>query len=162
MFGFAPVAMAILIGVLLLISGVKVLREYERAVIFRLGGWWPPVALASFMSSRSWNRCDGWSCARSPWISRPRMSLPETISPSKSARCSTFVCSTPTKQSYKSKTTYLRPRSSRRLHCGSVCGQAELDELLSERDKINARLQTILDSQTDPWGVKVSLVELKT
>jgi regulator of protease activity HflC (stomatin/prohibitin superfamily) len=43
----------------------------------------------------------------------------------------------------------------------SVCGQAELDELLSERDKINARLQTILDSQTDPWGVKVSLVELK-
>jgi regulator of protease activity HflC (stomatin/prohibitin superfamily) len=43
----------------------------------------------------------------------------------------------------------------------SVCGQQELDDLLSERDKINARLQEILDVQTDPWGIKVSLVEIK-
>ena len=43
----------------------------------------------------------------------------------------------------------------------SVCGQGELDELLAERDKINARIQTILDAQTEPWGVKVVLVELK-
>jgi len=43
----------------------------------------------------------------------------------------------------------------------SVCGQGELDELLAERDKINARIQTILDAQTDPWGIKVVLVELK-
>jgi regulator of protease activity HflC (stomatin/prohibitin superfamily) len=43
----------------------------------------------------------------------------------------------------------------------SVCGQAELDELLSQREKINSRIQEILDAQTDPWGVKVVLVELK-
>lgn len=43
----------------------------------------------------------------------------------------------------------------------SVCGQAELDELLSERDKINAQLQEILDMHTDPWGIKVATVELK-
>ncbi len=43
----------------------------------------------------------------------------------------------------------------------SVCGQAELDELLSEREKLNVKLQEILDRQTDPWGVKVTLVELK-
>jgi regulator of protease activity HflC (stomatin/prohibitin superfamily) len=43
----------------------------------------------------------------------------------------------------------------------SVCGQAELDDLLSEREKINTHLQEILDSQTDPWGIKVSLVEVK-
>ena len=43
----------------------------------------------------------------------------------------------------------------------SVCGQAELDELLSEREKINMRLQEILDTQTDPWGIKVSTVEVK-
>jgi regulator of protease activity HflC (stomatin/prohibitin superfamily) len=43
----------------------------------------------------------------------------------------------------------------------SVCGQAELDELLSERDKINSQLQTILDHHTDPWGIKVSAVEVK-
>ena len=43
----------------------------------------------------------------------------------------------------------------------SVCGQAELDDLLAERDKINAKLQEILDTHTDPWGIKVTTVELK-
>ena len=43
----------------------------------------------------------------------------------------------------------------------SVCGQAELDELLSAREKINSQLQEILDTQTDPWGIKVATVELK-
>jgi len=43
----------------------------------------------------------------------------------------------------------------------SVCGQAELDELLSEREKINNELQEILDTHTDPWGIKVATVELK-
>ena len=43
----------------------------------------------------------------------------------------------------------------------SVCGQAELDELLSDREKINAQLQEILDKHTDPWGIKVSTVEIK-
>ena len=43
----------------------------------------------------------------------------------------------------------------------SVLGQAELDELLSERDKLNDQLQEIIDSQTDPWGIKVSMVEVK-
>jgi regulator of protease activity HflC (stomatin/prohibitin superfamily) len=43
----------------------------------------------------------------------------------------------------------------------SVCGQAELDDLLSEREKINNELQEILDTHTDPWGIKVATVELK-
>jgi len=43
----------------------------------------------------------------------------------------------------------------------SVCGQAELDELLSAREKINSQLQEILDTHTDPWGIKVANVELK-
>jgi regulator of protease activity HflC (stomatin/prohibitin superfamily) len=43
----------------------------------------------------------------------------------------------------------------------SVCGQAEMDELLSEREHLNARLQEILDQQTDPWGIKVVTVEIK-
>ncbi|MPZ21943.1 MAG: slipin family protein, partial [Luteitalea sp.] len=43
----------------------------------------------------------------------------------------------------------------------SICGQAELDELLAEREKINTRIQTILDVQTDPWGIKVVSVEIK-
>jgi regulator of protease activity HflC (stomatin/prohibitin superfamily) len=43
----------------------------------------------------------------------------------------------------------------------SVCGQVELDDLLSEREKINTELQSILDKHTDPWGIKVSTVEVK-
>ncbi len=43
----------------------------------------------------------------------------------------------------------------------SVGGQTELDELLSQRDKLNARIQEIVDAQTEPWGIKVTLVELK-
>jgi len=43
----------------------------------------------------------------------------------------------------------------------SICGEAELDDLLSEREKINAKLQEILDTHTDPWGIKVTTVELK-
>ena len=43
----------------------------------------------------------------------------------------------------------------------SVCGQSELDELLAARDKINLQIQEILDSHTEPWGVKVSMVEVK-
>jgi regulator of protease activity HflC (stomatin/prohibitin superfamily) len=43
----------------------------------------------------------------------------------------------------------------------SVCGQADLDELLSDREKINSKLQDILDTHTDPWGLKVANVELK-
>ncbi|HHI96669.1 MAG TPA: slipin family protein, partial [Thermodesulfatator atlanticus] len=43
----------------------------------------------------------------------------------------------------------------------SICGQAELDELLSEREKLNMRIQEILDADTEPWGVKVSKVEIK-
>ena len=43
----------------------------------------------------------------------------------------------------------------------SICGQAELDEILSEREKINQELQKVIDAQTDPWGVKVGVVEVK-
>jgi regulator of protease activity HflC (stomatin/prohibitin superfamily) len=43
----------------------------------------------------------------------------------------------------------------------SVCGQAELDEMLSEREAINHKIQEIIDNHTDPWGIKVSLVEVK-
>src|SRR5262249_51115385 len=44
---------------------------------------------------------------------------------------------------------------------GSVLGEADLDDLLSSREKLNSRLQDIIDSHTDPWGIKVSLVEIK-
>jgi len=55
------------------------------------------------------------------------------------------------------KATYLIAQTTLR----SVLGQSELDELLSEREKINQRLQEIIDEQTEPWGIKVSMVEVR-
>jgi regulator of protease activity HflC (stomatin/prohibitin superfamily) len=161
MFGFAPVAMAILIGVLLLISGVKVLREYERAVIFRLGrlvasrgpGIVYVIPVLEQMR-RVELRTITMDIPPQDVISRDNISI-------KVSAVLYFRVLDPNKaivqiENYLFATSQLAQTTLR-----SVCGQAELDELLSERDKINARLQTILDSQTDPWGVKVSLVELK-
>jgi regulator of protease activity HflC (stomatin/prohibitin superfamily) len=161
MFGFAPVAMAILIGVLLLISGVKVLREYERAVIFRLGrlvasrgpGIVYVIPVLEQMR-RVELRTITMDIPPQDVITRDNISI-------KVSAVLYFRVLDPNKaivqiENYLFATSQLAQTTLR-----SVCGQAELDELLSERDKINARLQTILDSQTDPWGVKVSLVELK-
>ena len=61
-----------------------------------------------------------------------------------------------TSSAYSSKT--LAP--TRVPSAGSVCGQAELDELLSKRDKLNSQVQSILDEATDPWGIKVMTVEI--
>ncbi len=51
--------------------------------------------------------------------------------------------------------------SSLKLACAAVLGEVDLDSLLSQREKINLRLQTVLDQQTGPWGVKVTMVEVK-
>lgn len=161
MFGFGPVAIAILIVMLLLISGVKVLREYERAVIFRLGrlvasrgpGIVYVIPVLEQMR-RVELRTITMDVPPQDVITRDNISI-------KVSAVLYFRVLDPNKaivqiENYLFATSQLAQTTLR-----SVCGQAELDDLLSEREKVNARLQEILDSQTDPWGVKVSLVELK-
>ena len=161
MFAIGPVAMAILIGVLLLISGVKVLREYERAVIFRLGrlvAYRGPGIIYVIPILEQMRRVDlrtiTMDVPPQDVITRDNVSI-------KVSAVLYFRVVDPNKaivqiENYLFATSQLAQTTLR-----SVCGQAELDDLLAERDKVNARLQGILDSQTDPWGVKVSLVELK-
>jgi len=161
MFGFGPVAMTILIVMLLVISGVKVLREYERAVIFRLGrlvasrgpGIVYVIPIIEQMR-RVELRTITMDIPPQDVITRDNISI-------KVSAVLYFRVLDPNKaivqiENYLFATSQLAQTTLR-----SVCGQAELDDLLAERDKVNARLQEILDSQTDPWGVKVSLVELK-
>jgi len=161
MFGFGPVAMVILIVMLLVISGVKVLREYERAVIFRLGrlvasrgpGIVYVIPIIEQMR-RVELRTITMDIPPQDVITRDNISI-------KVSAVLYFRVLDPNKaivqiENYLFATSQLAQTTLR-----SVCGQAELDDLLAERDKVNARLQEILDSQTDPWGVKVSLVELK-
>jgi regulator of protease activity HflC (stomatin/prohibitin superfamily) len=161
MFGFGSLATVVVIGMLLIISGIKVLREYERAVIFRLGRLVPsrgPGIIYVIPVVEQMRRVDlrtiTLDIPPQDVITRDNVSI-------KVSAVLYFRVLDPNKaivqiENYLFATSQLAQTTLR-----SVCGQAELDDLLSERDKLNARLQEILDSQTDPWGVKVSLVELK-
>jgi regulator of protease activity HflC (stomatin/prohibitin superfamily) len=148
--------------VLYFLSCIRILYEYQRGVIFRLGRvlpepkgpglfwvFWPVdrmvrVSLRVFVED----------VASQDVITRDNVSVKvnavvyfRVIDP---MRAILEV------EDYHYATSQLSQTTLR-----SILGQAELDELLAERDKINRRLQEIIDQQTDPWGVKVSLVEVK-
>jgi regulator of protease activity HflC (stomatin/prohibitin superfamily) len=156
-----PVGTVIIIALLIFITGIKILREYERAVIFRLGrmvasrgpGITYVIPLIEKMV-RVDLRTVTMDVPPQDVITRDNVSVKvsavlyfRVLDPARAIR---------EVEHYLFATSQLAQVTLR-----SVCGQGELDELLAERDKINARIQTILDSQTEPWGVKVVLVELK-
>lgn len=161
MFGLGPIAILVLFGIILLASGLKVLAEYERAVIFRLGrlqefrgpGLTYVVPIIESMVKIDM-RTITMDVPPQDVITRDNVSV-------KVNAVLYFRVVDPNRaivqiENYLFATSQLAQTTLR-----SVCGQAELDDLLSERDKINSRLQEILDAQTDPWGIKVSLVEIK-
>src|SRR3989442_9714417 len=156
-----PVGTFVVIAAIILISGIKILREYERAVIFRLGrmaaargpGITYVIPLVEKMT-RVELRTVTMDVPPQDVITRDNVSIKvsavlyfRVIDPN---RAITEV------QNYLFATSQLAQVTLR-----STCGQALLDELLAEREKINARIQEILDSQTEPWGIKVVLVEVK-
>ena len=145
----------------ILASAVRVLNEYERGVIFRLGriiGTKGPglillIPVIDKMQKVSL-RLVTMDVPSQDVITKDNVSVKvnavvyfRVMEPNKAVvEVENFLYAT----SQLSQTT-LR----------SVCGQAELDQLLSEREHINSQLQDILDKQTDPWGIKVSTVEVK-
>jgi regulator of protease activity HflC (stomatin/prohibitin superfamily) len=144
-----------------LASAIRVLKEYERGVIFRLGrviGVKGPglIILIPVVDKmvRVSLRLIAMDVDPQDVITRDNVSL-------KVNAVIYFRVMDPLKgvievENYMYATSQLAQTTLR-----SVCGQAELDELLSEREQINAQLQEILDTQTDPWGIKVSTVEVK-
>ncbi len=159
--GLGPLATFLLIALVLIASGVKVLPEYERGVIFRLGrlvpSRGPGVIYVIPLVERIVRialRTIAMDVPPQDVITRDNVSV-------KVSAVLYFRVIDPNKalveiENYLFATSQLAQTTLR-----SVCGQAELDDLLAEREKINAHLQEILDSQTEPWGVKVSLVEVK-
>jgi len=154
------VAAAVLIGTFLL-SAIKILNEYERAVIFRLGrligGKGPGliVLIPGIDKMRKVSlRLIVLDVPAQDVITRDNVSVKvnavvyfRVIAPDKAIiEVEDFLYAT----SQLAQTT-LR----------SICGGADLDELLAEREKLNIKFQEILDRQTDPWGIKVANVELK-
>lgn len=157
-----PVITAVIIFVLfILASAIRVLKEYERGVVFRLGrlaGSKGPgliflIPLIDRMVKVSL-RTVVMDVPPQDVITRDNVSVQvnavlyfRVINPEKSiVEVENYLFAT----SQLSQTT-LR----------SIVGQIELDDLLTERDKINIRLQEIIDLHSDPWGIKVSLVEVK-
>lgn len=157
-FGLAPV---VIIALIIVGSSVRILREYERGVIFRLGrliGQKGPglillIPVVDKMVKVSL-RTIAMDVPPQDVITRDNVSIKvnaviffRVMDPQRAVvQVEDFLYAT----SQMAQTT-LR----------SVLGQAELDELLSARDKVNQQLQRIIDDHTDPWGVKVTTVEVK-
>lgn len=150
-----------IIVVLILFSAIKVMREYERAVVFRLGRFLrvkgPGLFLLFPLIDRMLRvslRLVTLDVPTQDIITRDNVSVKvnavlyfRVIDPERAViEVEDFLYAT----SQLAQTT-LR----------SVLGESELDDLLSERDKINQHLQEILDKHTDPWGIKVTNVEIK-
>ena len=161
MFGLGPMFTFFIIAIVLILSGIKILKEYERAVVFRLGrmvGARGPGITYIIPGIEKMVRMDlrtvTMDITPQDVITRDNVSVKvnavlyfRVLEPNKAVR---------EVENYLFATSQLAQVTLR-----SVCGQGELDELLAEREKINTRIQEILDAQTDPWGIKVVLVELK-
>ncbi len=146
---------------LIIISAIKILKEYERGVIFRLGrlvGSRGPglIILIPFIERmvKISLRTVVMDVPPQDVITKDNVSVQvnavlyfRVINPEKSVV---------EVENYLFATSQLAQTTLR-----SVVGQVELDELLMERDKINSQLQTIIDDHSDPWGIKVSMVEVK-
>src|SRR5688500_2157388 len=145
----------------LIISGVKILKEYQRGVIFRLGRMVAP-------------RGPGTTYVI-PWVEKMlrvdlrtvTMDVPpqdvitrDNVSIKVSAVLY-FRVIEPNRAVTEVQNYLFASSQLAQVTLRSTCGQALLDELLAERDKINTRIQEILDSQTEGWGIKVVLVEVK-
>jgi len=151
----------IIFVVLLLSSAIRILREYERGVIFRLGrlvdtkgpGLILLIPLVDRMVKVSL-RTIVLDVPPQDVITRDNVSV--KVSAVVYFRVITAEKAIVEVENYLFATSQLSQTTLR-----SILGQSELDELLAERDKINKQLQEIIDHQTEPWGIKVSLVEVK-
>ncbi|MCK4942487.1 MAG: slipin family protein [Candidatus Aminicenantes bacterium] len=152
----------IIIILLLILNWIKVLREYERGVIFRLGRVLgkpkgPGLIIVLYPIDKMVKvslRLIVLDVPPQDVITRDNVSV--KVNAVVYCRVLNPIRAVVEVQDYLYATSQLSQTTLR-----SVLGQVELDELLSERDKLNQKLQEIIDEHTDPWGIKVSMVEIK-
>jgi len=152
---------AALLAAILLPSAVRILREYERGVVFRLGKLLPakgPGVVLLIPIVDRMVRMD----LRVVTIDVPKQevmtrdNVPVTVDAVVYFRVVEPEAAVVKVENFLKATSLIAQTTLR-----SVLGQAELDELLSHREKINVTLQGIIDRQTEPWGIKVTAVEVK-
>jgi len=156
---------ALILGLVLvfyLISSIQILAEYERGVIFRLGKLLPqPKGPGVILVLRPIDRIVRLSLRTLVHDVPPQDVITRDNVSVKVSAVVYFRVIEPRKavvevENYLYATSQLAQTTLR-----SVLGQAELDDLLSQRDRLNQQLQHILDNETEPWGIKVSAVEVK-
>src|SRR5881397_3165700 len=152
---------AIAILVAFVLSGLKILREYQRAVVFRLGrlvGARGPGIVYVIPGIEKALRID----LRTITMEIPSQDVITRDNVSVKVNAVLYFRVVDANRAVVEVQNYLYATSQiAQTTLRSVCGQAHLDELLAERDKFNARLQSIIDTHTEPWGIKVVLVEVK-
>jgi regulator of protease activity HflC (stomatin/prohibitin superfamily) len=145
----------------LFVSGVKIMKEYERAVIFRLGrlrGHRGPGLIYVIPLLERMERVD----MRTITMDVPSQDVITRDNVSVKVNAVVYFRVVDPNKAIVEVANYLYATSQlAQTTLRSVCGQAELDHLLAEREKVNQQIQTILDEQTDPWGIKVVVVEVK-
>ncbi len=160
--GFTPyLGIIIAFVAIILANAIRVLREYERAVVFRLGrligSKGPGLILLIPVIDRMVRvslRTVVMDVPEQDVITKDNVSLKvNAVVYFRVVQAEKAIVEV---ERYLDATSQLSQTTLR-----SVLGQSQLDEILAERDKINVKLQQIIDSQTDPWGIKVSTVEVK-
>ena len=153
--------LAVVLIIFFLASAIRILREYERGVIFRLGrviktkgpGLIILIPVIDKMVKVSL-RLVTMDVPAQDVITRDNVSV-------KVNAVIYFRVMDPTNATIEVENYLFATSQLAQTTLRSVCGQVELDELLAEREKINTELQAILDKHTDPWGIKVTTVEVK-
>src|SRR6202453_2624481 len=157
-----PILVVIAIVVLYLLNSVKILREYERGVIFRLGRALPvPKGPGIILVFRPFDqivrislRQDVLEVPAQDVITRDNVTL-------KVNAVVTLYVIDPNAAAIKVANYVYQTSQFAQTTLRSVLGEVELDEVLSHRDKLNLKIQTIIDQRTEPFGVKVTSVEVK-
>jgi regulator of protease activity HflC (stomatin/prohibitin superfamily) len=159
---FSTTTVIVVLVAFFLFSAIKILNEYERGVIFRLGralheakgpGWIIVIPIVDRLVKVNLQLVT-YDVPSQEVITRDNVSI--KVNAVVYFRVLDPVRAVIEVRDYYSATQLLAQTTLR-----SVCGQVELDDLLAAREKVNAQLAEILDKHTDPWGIKVTLVELK-
>ncbi|MDR3725601.1 MAG: slipin family protein [Terracidiphilus sp.] len=157
-----PTLILVVIIVLYLINSIKILREYERGVIFRLGRALPtPKGPGIILVFRPLDQMVRISLRQQVLEVPPQDVITRDNVTLKVNAVVTLYVVNPNDAAIKVENYVYQTSQFAQTTLRSVLGEVELDELLSHRDKLNLRIQAIIDQRTEPFGVKVISVEVK-
>jgi regulator of protease activity HflC (stomatin/prohibitin superfamily) len=157
------VAIIVFVGIFLLTSTIKILKEYERGVVFRLGRVYSDGAKGPglFFLIPFVNRMVKVDLRTVTMDVPPQDVITRDNVPARVTAVIYFRIVDPNKSVIEVENFVQATSQISQTTLRSVLGKKDLDDLLANREAINAELQTIIDEQTEPWGIKVSVIEVK-